>query len=302
MQYIKPALTFQQQADQLIARGLEADQQELIEKLQAVNYYRLSGYWYPFKKPGDNDFKPGTTLKKVWRRYTFDRHLRLLVLDAIERVEVSIRTRLIYHHAQEYGPFGYADNNNLPGLKPQRYTVFMDKINRATSQSKEVFVRHFKETYAHESHLPLWMIAEIMTFGMMLTLYEGLAFNIQKKIARNYSIPREVLRSWLVALNTVRNVCAHHGRLRDRVLENKPKIPRAEKYPQWHTPISIPQDRIFGILTILKYFMNVIAPQSCWDQRFEELLKDYDELPIASMGMTENWKDCPIWTQKPNKQ
>ncbi|MDR4496341.1 MAG: Abi family protein [Candidatus Scalindua sp.] len=108
MRYEKPPLTFSQQADLLIGRGLIADRSILIEKLKAVSYYRLSGYWYPFRNT-DNSFKPGTTLEKIWERYTFDRQLRLLVIDTIERVEVSVRTSLIYHLSHAHGPFAYTD-------------------------------------------------------------------------------------------------------------------------------------------------------------------------------------------------
>jgi len=89
--YSKPALTFEQQADLLINRGLVADRDKLIAVLHSVNYYRLSGYLYPFRMP-DQTYYPSTNLNKVWRRYTFDRHLRLLTLDAIDRVEVAVRT------------------------------------------------------------------------------------------------------------------------------------------------------------------------------------------------------------------
>lgn len=78
MKYTKPALTFGQQADLLLRRGLAADKTALIEKLRAVNYYRLTGYLYPFRKP-DDTFRPGTTLDLVWHRYVFDRQLRVLV-------------------------------------------------------------------------------------------------------------------------------------------------------------------------------------------------------------------------------
>lgn len=49
MKYTKPALTFPDQADLLLKRGLVApSKQAIIEKLRAVSYYRLSAYWHPF--------------------------------------------------------------------------------------------------------------------------------------------------------------------------------------------------------------------------------------------------------------
>lgn len=88
MKYAKPPLTFEQQADQLIQRGLIADRGLLIERLSSVNYYRLSGYWFHRRLP-DDSFKPGTTFAAVWDQYVFDRRLRLLVMDAVERIEIA---------------------------------------------------------------------------------------------------------------------------------------------------------------------------------------------------------------------
>ncbi len=44
MQYSKPPLTFPEQADLLLSRGLTGDKDVIISRLRAVSYYRLSGY------------------------------------------------------------------------------------------------------------------------------------------------------------------------------------------------------------------------------------------------------------------
>ena len=115
MKYEKPALTFAEQANRLLSRGLVADHNELVNILKAVSYYRLSAYWHTFRIEGDPDdrLRPGTTLTMVWNRYVFDRQLRLLVMDAIERVEVAIRTQIINRHVLNYGPFGYPSGSIL---------------------------------------------------------------------------------------------------------------------------------------------------------------------------------------------
>lgn len=296
MRYEKPPLTFSQQADQLIARGLSADRSVLIERLKAVSYYRLSGYWYPFRNPDDDSFKPGTTINKIWKRYTFDRRLRLLVMDAIERVEVSVRTSLVYHLSHAHGPFAYTDYTYLPNITSKSHDDFLQKITNETVHSQEVFVAHFKDKYG-DSHtdLPLWMVSEVMTFGMLLTLFRGVATSIKQTIAGEYRIPDRVLESWLRALNGTRNICAHHGRLWNRELGYKPLIPKKNKHPEWHDPVIISNNRIFAILTILKYFMNLIAPQSKWPERFAHLLTEYPEIPLLPMGFPTNWRECVIW-------
>ena len=109
MKYTKSPLTLEQQADLLLSRGMLGDRALMIDRLAVVNYYRLSGYWHPFRKQGDDAFRPGTTFEAVWDRYVFDRHLRLLVMDAIERIEVAVRTQLAYSLAHRQGdPFAYA--------------------------------------------------------------------------------------------------------------------------------------------------------------------------------------------------
>ncbi len=84
MRYDKPPLSFEEQADHLIQRGLVVDKSLFVDRLKNVNYYRLSGYLYPYRQ-ADDTFKPGTTFERVWRHYTFDRRLRLIVMDAIGR-------------------------------------------------------------------------------------------------------------------------------------------------------------------------------------------------------------------------
>ena len=295
MNYNKPPLTFHQQADQLLARGVAADKDLLIERLKAVSYYRLSGYWYSFRNQGAS-FKLGTTLEKIWKRYTFDRRLRLLVMDAIERVEVSVRTSLVYHLSHAHGPFSYTNYLYVPNIASAVHKKFLEKIVIETEHTKEIFVGHFKDKYGDSHpHLPLWMAAEVMTFGMLLTLFRGIAKPIKQTIAREYKIPDIVLESWLTALNGVRNICAHHGRLWNRELGYKPLLPRQRKYPGWHVPVEVRNNRTFVILTILKYLMNLIAPQSSWTNRFEKLLAEYPGIPLRPMGFPENWMECPIW-------
>ena len=143
--------------------------------------------------------------------------------------------------------------------------------------------------------MPLWIVAEVMSFGTVLTLYRGLEQILKQTVAREYSIADKVLTSWLIALNGVRNMCAHHARLWNRELGYKPLIPRGRKHPQWQEPVLIPNNRIFGILTILKYMLSYIAPQSKWDIRLIDLLDRYPEIPLTPMGFPANWKNCPIW-------
>jgi abortive infection bacteriophage resistance protein len=302
LKYVKPPLTIEEQVDRLIYRGMGGDRSEMARRLKSVSYYRLSGYWYPFRKtdPQDphrrlDDFVAGTHFDAVWERYVFDRRLRLLVLDAIERIEIAVRCQFAYCHGHSYGPFAYAEKpETLPNCPQQEHAEILCSLRSDIQRSKEPFVVHFQRKYG-DSHkdLPIWMAVECLSFGKVLTLYRASSSEIKRSIARIFHVHESVFDSWLLALNTVRNICAHHGRLWNRELGTKPKIPAKDE--SWHKPVHVKGNRIFGILTICKWCLDTIAPQSHWPGRLVQLLHDFPNIPLKEMGFAAEWKNCPIW-------
>lgn len=292
MKYAKPALTFDEQADQLIARGLVCDRDELLARLRSVSYFRLSGYWYPFQV-SDGSFAGGTTLEAVWRRYAFDRRFRLVALDAIERIEICVRTELVYLLAHTQGPFGYLDPANL-SLSPDTYAEFVAQLKTECDRSQEHFIAQFRQEHGDEHELPpYWMMTELMTLGALLTLFRGSPKAVKKRIAARFGTSHTVFLSWLMALNGVRNICAHHGRLWNRELGYKPKIPRSDT--RWHDPVDVANNRMFGALTVMRFLLLDIAPQSQWHVRLVALLEEYADIPRVQMGFPDGWERCPLW-------
>ena len=109
--YTKSPLTFEQQLQQLKERGLIIDNDDLaLFHLKTISYYRLSAYWHPFRKINQDgiisdNFEEGTRFKEVMELYEFDRQLRLLLMDAIERIEVYTRTLFAYQIGHRHGTF-----------------------------------------------------------------------------------------------------------------------------------------------------------------------------------------------------
>ena len=299
MKYKKPPLDFEEQADLLLKRGLIANKQELVDLLKNVSYYRLSAYWYPFKNE-DNNLKEGTSLEFIWTRYIFDRQIRILIIDAIERFEVAIKTQITtLFSIEKKSPFAHIYQNNYSETCNIVTLGDMIKIIRNEyHRSKEDFIEHFKKKYfdKEQPDLPLWMAMEIMSFGNVFTLYCMLEKHIQNKISAHFKIPPIVLKSWLQTMNYIRNLCAHHSRLWNRVLAIKPFIPRGSKHPEWHNPVRVElhQDRIFSVLTILRYILSITAPKTLWKKRLTNLLEKHSKL-LFFMGFPENWEDSPIW-------
>jgi abortive infection bacteriophage resistance protein len=301
VEYLKKHLPLEEQAQQLLDRGLMADKEELIRRLCAVNYYRLSGYLYPFREPGSDAFRANTLLKTVWDRYCFDRRLRVLLLDAIERVEVAVRTQLIYHFSQAHGAFGHCCEENLPGLKVLDYIEWREALIEETQRSKESFKEHFFKKYGDcHQNLPIWMVCELMSMGSMLTFYKGVEKGIQDKVAGHFEMPDEQLLSWLRSLYATRNICAHHSRIWNRLLGYAPGLPQRNKHPEWHLDDGngkklITNNRCGMVLIICHQFLKRISPTSQWKARVNQLFAEYPEIPLADMGLPADWQNHPLW-------
>jgi abortive infection bacteriophage resistance protein len=188
------------------------------------------------------------------------------------------------------------DRKTLQNITPDNHREFIAKLRKETASSREDFVKHYFSKYSSEHDLPLWMACELLTFGGTLTLFRHVEKEIKQAIATQFAVADKVLESWLVSLNFVRNICAHHGRLWNRGLTNKePAIPRKHKHPQWHSPVAVAPNRMFAVLTILNYLMRQIAPQSRWRNRLLNLFDLHPDVPLKFMGFPDNWQECPIW-------
>ncbi|RKX35668.1 MAG: DNA-binding protein [Verrucomicrobia bacterium] len=298
MKYNKPALTFEQQAEQLIGRGLIADKEQLVQRLEATSYFRLSGYLYPFRARGSDKFQSGTTLESVWRLCLFDQRLRTLLIDAIEAIEVFTRTQLAYHFAHLHGPFGYHNPKCLPQLRPDAFLKWQRKLDDQVDRclrSKEEFHVHFFNRYGDEhSRPPIWCLIELMDFGSMLTFYRGIDYRIKQRIADKVGIPDRVFGSWLLSLNTVRNRCAHHSRLWNWTLGNPVLLPTQRKYPEWHSP-GFPNNQIGIILVLCRHLLESISPANRWTERLFQHFAEFPEISVREMGLPESWQQHPLW-------
>jgi abortive infection bacteriophage resistance protein len=306
--YAKPPLSFEEQADQLLRRGMVGDRATIIARLSMINYYRLSAYWYPFRKPGESklerqdDFVEGTLFETVMAHYTFDQHLRVLVLEAIERIEVATRTQLAYHHSRTWGADGYATNaKSLPRLTgghraPPTHAEFIAKLRENETKGAETpFVRHFRSKYTSSTDLPIWMAIELMSIGNLVTMFQGSREIEQNAVSSVFGVTNGVFSSWLLTLANVRNICAHHGRLWNRTLGKIPQLPSMKTHEDWYRPVHVGSAKLFTALTIATYLLGIVAPPSSWAKHVAALLLKHPTVPAAEMGFPGRWKEIPLW-------
>lgn len=122
------------------------DEALALHYLGHLNYYRLGAYWLPFEKDhNSHQFQPGTKFDDALTLYIFDRELRLWLMDAIERVEVSLRTQFAYQLSLRYGTHPHLNQSLFH--EPSRYGRALNKLENEVKQSGEEFITRCRLVY-----------------------------------------------------------------------------------------------------------------------------------------------------------
>ncbi|WP_066495458.1 Abi family protein [Abyssisolibacter fermentans] len=150
-------------------------------------------------------------------------------------------------------------------------------------RSNELFINHYKLKY--NEMFPIWVVVEVSSFGLLSKIYSNLKDEDQNKIASEYyNTKGEYIRTWLHAISTFRNICAHYGRIYNRNLEITPKLFRKDKKR------GINNDSIFAIVYIIG---RLLTGEKDWDYfitRFIALVEQYDIVDLSLMGFPKDWK------------
>lgn len=319
--YNKPHLPVPDQLRLLENRGMAVGDRARAERyLRRLGYYRLSGYWYPARqtrstlvnnKPvfvAEDTFRLGTTFERAVELYVFDKRLRLLFLDAIERIEVSLRVEaallltardaLAYRNANElHGNFAKKIDVRTGQTKHHEW---LRRFDESAARSKEEFVERFRNKYS--TPLPMWIAIELWDFGQLSHFISGMKHADVAMLAALYQLPRhELLSSWVRTINQVRNVSAHHSRLWNRVLTEIPKQLRPGEVPMLdHLTIAgSSRERVYVAAAIIQHMMRIVSPNSTWGARLKTLIASFPAGPGISLrhaGFPQDWEKLPLWS------
>lgn len=318
MKYSKPYLPIPNQRQLLESRGMVIpDAAKCEEYLQRIGYYRLSAYWFPFRQLGQkedgtfflrNEFKLGTTFKHATDLYAFDKGLRLIILDAIERIEISVRTEVALA-LSAIAPLAHRDTRNFnnrfsqfaPPKTQSRYQEWLQKLDEKAAYSKEEFAEHFRTKYAGE-FMPIWIAVELLDFSPLSISLSQLKHAEQQKISASYgNISFRLIQSWIQALCNVRNICAHHARLWNKPLVNQPAIPRAGEAPSLDHLGGTPDTnkRIYAALAVMRLLLKEINPRTKWAERLKKHVGTFPHeapnISLSDAGFPDNWDELPLW-------
>lgn len=330
--YAKPFLSIPAQIQRLRTRGMDCGSDDFAAAmLERYGYYRLSGYWHPYRQfhpapaPALNNegrenrldtFRTGTNLAHVVEIYDFDQELRTRLSALLSQLEITLRF-FIGHRLGTTDLFAHRKPDILGALRPAEpgaapepttaYTEWLAEYERHESRARDEFVLHFRAKYG--PHLPIWVATEVMSFGVLSNLYTLMPQLDQEILAARFQVStadgkgdRGAFANWLNALRVVRNICAHYGRVWNRVFDVIIDAPgdarKDEGHHLHHLGQSTVSNRLYGILSILRYLLLSIAPQ---DQGVLDLVQYISTqarqlgFRLQQLGFPADWENDEQW-------
>lgn len=290
--YIKPVTTPVQQVDILRSRGIIINDIDFaIKYLTFHNYYQLSGYIYYFEIKDavrTHRMAKAITFEELVELANFDQRLREHFFKGVLLIESAFRCVLAREIALATTPFGLVDSKIF--RDSSKYPNFLEILSKAlTDHKKEPFISHFITKYS-DPFPPAWVMVEILTLGTISKLYSQITTSLQKQIARSfhvnhssYRVDHIVLISWLKSLTELRNSCAHHSRLWNRIFVNFPKATEVNKrFPL----ISEQNNRLGGLIPLIDHLLKVIGGNNQWLIELHRLILGINLIQPKDMGLT----------------
>ena len=294
----KKSRTIEEQIELLKSRGmLIKDEQSATFYLNHISYFRLKAYWWDMQADREKHiFAPGSCFEDVIARYHFDRQLRLILFDAIEFIEIALRTKLIYHFSQAYGGLWYLDDSLV--IDKKKHNENVADLQSEFARNGEHFAKDFRTKHPNENP-DAWIIFEVATFSTLSKIYSNLKAELPQKSLVTHEFGLNSvgeLSSWLAAISYLRNVIAHHSRMFGRDILKRPVLPKKPRR-QWLqsavTPVQ--EKKPFVAISTMVYLCNAINPNNEIKNKLIKLFNNNPTIPIYKLGFFNNWQNEPLW-------
>lgn len=305
----KPAYTIDQQISLLKSRGmLFRNEPQASQYLSNISYYRIKGYWWDMQEDYTlHTLKPNTYFEDIISRYNFDRQLRLILFDAIERIEIALRTKMIYHLSITYGSLWYLDPELFErtpitlrdGTVKTIHQNTLAELKKESDRSQEIFIKDHHRRYPDQD-ADAWKILEVASMGTLSKLYKNLKNQLPEKaeIAKEMGLNlHSELSSWLEAITYIRNIIAHHSRLWSRNMVKTPTARLNNPNGQWftHTLTPVQTKKSFLIISCMVYLCNKVTPGHQIKNKILTLFNTNPNIQIYKLGFMNDWNHEPLW-------
>ena len=282
--------------------------------LNHISYFRLKGYWLDMQTDRVNHvFAPNSCFENVIARYYFDRQLRLILFDAIEFIEIALRSKLIYHLSQAYGGLWYLNKTLFENA--DLHTKHIEELKTEFARSGEIFAKDFRRKHPTESADPkiwissknpdAWLLFEVATFGVLSKIYKNIKHQLPQKslIAHEFGLNSvSDLSSWLETITYLRNIVAHHSRIWGRNMVKRIILPKNPRN-LWLNPAtvsvqeSIQRPKPFLAISTMIYLCNAINPNNEVKKNLLALFSNNPNISIQKLGFFNNWQNEPLWKE-----
>lgn len=263
--------------------------------LWQVSYFRLAAYLRPLEQDRQtHQFKQGATFEQAAQLYLFDVELRKLLFGAIQRIEIALRSCIIHQFSLAHGPFWFLDASLA--VDELKFADNLTALKRELERTKEEYIKEHTVKYGSTSFPPAWKMLELVSFGCLTQLYRNLADKpTKRRIAKGFKIRQhQTLESWMLAVNVLRNLCAHHARIWNRTMPVMPQM-LTRPIEKWITTVPAIANRPYAILCCIAYWLNAIDPQNTFAKDIKRLLRKYPSVDAAAMGCPRGWRREPLW-------
>ena len=300
--------TIAKQIELLEQRGMTfGDKAAAAKHLEHISYYRLKGYWWDMQEDCHlHHFAQGSSFEEVILRYSFDKELRPILFNAIESIEIALRTTLIYQLSCKYGGLFY--ENSALFSNAEQHAQIIEVLHNDFLRSNEIFAKDFKKKYGQFVDLncvalsrspEAWIKFEVATFGTLSKLYKNLEHQLPEKsrIANVFGLnSHSDLSSWLEAISNLRNIVAHHSRVWNRVMVKRlVKVNNARN--TWLVkPMTESQERkAFHVISAMLYLCNAIEDGEQFRAAILTLFQRYPSVLSEKLGFGSTLADEPLW-------
>ncbi len=253
------------------------DEEKAINYLKHIWFYRFSHYFTYFI---ENHNWEEFSFENILKYYIFDRKLKLILSDIIERIEVSLKANIINLLSLKYNDAIFFINEEIY-LDQEKYTLALNSLEIEKNKNKS-----FKNIDL--KNITSWKLFQWLTLWSTTFFYSSLNTQNQKLIADTYNLTNMTLLSWILWLTDLRNICAHY----DKFWWIKMTRYLSFKHPKIKN-INIETNSIFAYVLIMHIFLKEIWIDSHFLDKIEKLFneEEYKSINKEKMWFNKNWRN-----------
>ena len=285
--YLKLALEVDKLLELILKKEIIVDNVELANFcLKTVSYHRLLPYLESLHRNHHSFQYP--KFSHAWQLYCFDRELRLLINDAIERIEIAFRTALSETMSCRYSPHWFLNKEIFKDTT--LYNGFIKQVDLVCKNKHELYIQDYYAKYQQPKYPPSWIVSESLSLGACITAFYNLKkLSDRKAICQIFQEHPTTMQSWLYAIRYMRNLCAHHSRIWNRWFVVTPSLRflLGDNFDRENT--------CYAHLFILNRLLVKISSNNSWKNKLYLLFEKYNNLPILEIGFQQNWQEDLFW-------